>query len=374
MPAALEGIKVIDLSRTGPGQQATTMLADLGADVTAIEQPGFIQRRAAGGSVGGSYGRNVGRNKRSILLNLADPRGREVFMRLARGADVVMESFRPGTVAKLGVDYEAVRAVNPRVIYCSLSGFGQTGPYARMAAHDIEYQAVGGLLSLDETGRPRVPDNIWADRQAIMTAAISILTALVARERLGIGQYIDASYLDGAVTPPVRHWDEMLAGAYPCYNVYECADGRYIALGIREPWFWERLCRLVGKDEWIAHQRPQGALHAEMTAFFRDTFRTRTCDEWTRLFLKHDIEGAPVNIGDEVLRDPHLIERQSFVEVDNGEGGVSWQVASLVRLSETPWRMRRSVTPLGGDTDAVLAELGYNEAARDALREAGVIE
>lgn len=374
MPAALQGIKILDLSRTGPGQQATTMLADLGADVTAVEQPGFIQRRAAGGSVGAAYGRNVGRNKRSILVNLADPRGREVFLRLARAADVVMESFRPGTVTRLGVDYEAVRAVNPRVVYCSLSGFGQSGPYARMPAHDIQYQAVGGLLPLDAEGRPRVPDNIWADRQAIMTAVIGILTALVARERLGIGQYLDAAYLDGAVTPPGRHWDEMLAGAYPCYNVYECADGRYIALGIREPWFWERLCKLVGKEEWIAHQRPQGALHAEMTAFFQATFRTRPQAEWTRLFLEHDIEGAPVNIGEDVLRDPHLAARQSLVAVDGGEGGTSWQTASLVRLSETPWQMRRPFTWLGGDTDAVLAELGYDEATRAALREAGVIE
>lgn len=374
MPGALDGIKVIDLSRTGPGQQATSLLADLGADVTAIEQPGFIQRRAAGGSVGASYGRNIGRNKRSILLNLADPRGREIFLRLAGDADVVMESFRPGTVAKLGVDYEAVRTVNPRVVYCSLSGFGQSGPYARMPAHDIQYQAVGGLLARDAAGRPRVPDNIWADRQAIMTAALSILTALLARERLGIGQYIDASYLDGAVTAPARHWDEMLAGAYPCYNVYQCADGRYVALGIREPWFWERLCRLLGKEEWIAHQRPAGTLHAEMTAFFQDAFRSRPQEEWTRLFLEHDIEGAPVNLDEDVLHDPHLAARESFVAVDNGEGGTSWQPASLVRLSETPWQMRRPATWLGGDTDAVLARLGYDEAARAALREDGVIE
>ena len=374
MTAALEGIKIVDLARTGPGQWVTTHLADLGADVTAIEQPGFAQRRTAHGSARAGFAMSVGRNKRSILLNLADERGREVFFRLAGDADVVMESFRPGSVKRLGIDYEAVRAVNPKVIYCSLSGFGQTGPYAMMPAHDIQFEAVGGLLSTDAEGRPQVPANIWADRQATNTALIAILTALVARERLGVGQYLDVSYLDGAVTLPMRHWDEMLAGAYPCYNVYECADGRYVALGIREPWFWERMCKLLGREDWIPHQRPEGALRDEMFAVFRDTFRSRSRDEWARVLQEHDIEGSPVNMGEDVLHDPQIKARGMLVEVRDNEQPPAWQLGSFVKLSETPWQMRHPFTHLGQDTDAVLTELGYGDTVRRELREAGVIE
>ncbi|MFN8558141.1 MAG: CoA transferase [Dehalococcoidia bacterium] len=156
----------------------------------------------------------------------------------------------------------------------------------------FQFEAVGGLLAHDAEGRPQVPSNIWADRLATTTAAMTILTALVAQERLGIGQYLDVSYLDAAITLPNRHWDEMLAGYYPCYNVYECADGAWVALGIREPWFWQRMCKLIGREEWSATQRPQGELRDEMFAHFRATFRTKTRAEWTQLFGARYRRGA----------------------------------------------------------------------------------
>lgn len=374
MPAALDGMKVVDLSRTGPGQWVTTTLADLGADVVAVEQPGFLARRTTGSAAAAGFGISIGRNKRSILLNLADERGREIFFRLAEHADVVMESFRPGTAARLGVSYEDVQRINPIVVYCSLSGFGQTGPYARLPAHDIQFAAIGGMLPLDDRGRPAVPRYVWADRQASTNAVTAILAALVARERMGIGQYLDVSFLDPAVTLPGSHLDDMLLGAYPCYRIYECADSRFVALGIREPWFWERFCRFLGKDEWIEHQRPEGALREEMQAFFDAAFRSRPRDEWVQIFLEHDIEGAPVNQGDDILADPQIAEREMVVDVEDAAGGPARQLGSSLKLSRTPWRLDRPFTRLGADTDAVLGELGIDEAWRTTLRADGVIE
>lgn len=370
MPSPLQGLQVVDLSRTGPGQWATTTLADLGAQVTAIEQPGFVERRTRGGSAQAGFGISIGRNKRSILVNLADPRGHEVFMKLVGGADIVMESFRPGTATKLGVDYAAVSTVNPQVIYCSLSGFGQTGPYARMPAHDIQFEAVSGMLKLDESGRPKMPENVWADRQATSNAVAALLAAVVARERFGVGQYLDLAFLDPAVTLPSGHIDEMLQGAYPCYRVYECADGRFVALGIREPWFWERLCRYVGKLEWTEHQRPEGTLRAEMQAFFDLTFRSHTRDEWVQIFLEQDIEGAPVNIGVDVYYDPQIKERGMLLVTPGSEHP---QLASPLKLSKTPWKFRTSTAQLGEHTGSVLKELGYDSSVIESLRQDGVI-
>lgn len=370
MPSPLDGLKVIDLSRTGPGQWATTTLADLGADVIGIGEPGFVERRTRGGSANSEFGMSIGRNKRSLLVNLTKPEGRELFMRLVDHADVVVESFRPGTAAKLGVAYDDVRERNPEIIYCSLSGFGQTGPYARMPAHDIQFEAVGGMLALDSEGRPQVPSFVWADRLASNNAVATILAALVARERFGVGQYLDVSFLDPAVTLPMGGWDPMLNGAYPCYRVYECADGKYVALGIREPWFWERLCRFVGKEEWAAQQRPEGDLRQEMHRFFEDCFRSRPRDEWVQIFLEQDIEGAPVNIGADVLNDPQIRERGMVIR---GDGSERPQLASPLRMSATPWSLRTSATLLGEHTEELMLELGYEPSTIDALRQEGIV-
>jgi len=387
--SALKGITILDLSRTSPGQDACCMLGDMGADVIFVGEPGYARR------MGYRRAWSVGRSNRCILLNLREERGREIFYQLVKRADVVVEGFRPGVARRLGVDYETLQKHNPRIIYCSLSGWGQEGPYRDVAAHDLNYQGIAGMLPLDKEGRPMMPTTNWCDRQATMNLMVAILTALLARERLGVSQYVDTSYVDAAVTLPAEegHKDpraesvrpggppgslnppwSFLRGEHPCYNIYQCRDGKYLTLGIIEPWFWERLCRYFGKEEWIPHQRATGALAEEMFAFFRKKFMEKDRDEWVRILIEEvDTQASAVNLGYEVTQDPHLRAREAVVEVDI-PGGKMWQIGIPYKFSKTPGSIRRPVTLAGEDTIPILKELGYSQAQIDELLQAGIVE
>ncbi len=265
---ALEGIKVLHLYRTQPGSFAAMFLADYGADVLVIVEPGYAARLGSAGSwVESTLG--MDRNKRNMTLNLKKPEGRDIFLRLVKDADVLIDGLRPGATAKLGIGYETLEKVNSRLIYAAISGYGQDGPYRRLAGHDINYMGVAGLLEfcarLDESCRylPLVP---ISDAVAGIYGALGILIALRARDRTGNGQLVDVSYLDSimswgltwilqerAILNAQGLTEPTGGGFYPSNNVYQTSDGKYVSVSCVEPWFWENLCRKLGKHEFIPH-------------------------------------------------------------------------------------------------------------------------
>jgi alpha-methylacyl-CoA racemase len=390
----LAGVRVLDLSRLLPGGYATQMLADLGADVLKIEEPGI-----------GDYARSmppftrmvgqaflaVNRDKRSVALNLKHPQGREALLRLVDGADVLLESYRPGVMARLGLDYATLRARNPRLVVCSISGYGQTGPYNQRAGHDLNYIGYAGLLAhLARPGEPPVlPGAQFADIAGGSLMAVSgILAALVGRAATGEGRYIDVSMTDGALallpllgtrvlngTPEPAPGEAELTGALPGYNVYETADGRYLTVAALEPKFFENLCQRLGRPDLIARQFPRDvadrdAVIAELAAIFR----TKTRDEWLTELADADVCVGPVNTITEALVDPQLRARGMTTHGSYGaaEGeGDALRYTPLV--SDASFALRNGLPPLGADTADTLTEAGYTADEIAALADAGAI-
>ena len=386
---ALEGIRILDMARLGPGPHCAQILADLGADVIKVEEPGQGEGRRAGRIVRFPGDAAIRRNSRSIGLNLKTEDGKRVFYDLAAAADVVMEGFRPGVVKRLGVDYDTIRARKPDIVYASLSGYGQDGPYASYAGHDINYQGLTGLLAMtgSSDGPPVIPGNTIADNAGGgMNAAISILVALLVKERTGRGQYIDMAMVDGLATMMFLTIDDYLTsgtvphrgetittGLYPWYNVYETKEGNFISVGAIEPWFYENLCRLLGREDLIPHQYADGVKREEVFDAFREAFRTKTRDEWVAELMPADTCVGPVYSIDEVAQDPHLRHRQMVVGVEEPRKGLRDQVGVMVKLSETPGSIRRPGPELGQDTQEILGELGYDVQAIDTLKQAEAI-
>jgi len=354
----LEGLVVLDLTRLLPGAAATMQLANFGAEVIKIEEP---ER--------GDYGRwippfldgegavfqMVNRGKKSVALDLKSDSGRAAFLRLARDADVVVESFRPGAMRRLGLGYETLRAANQRLISISITGYGQDGPWATMAGHDINYLALGGALDLNGApgGPPALPGIQIADLAAgAMQAVIGVLLALAARAKTGRGQAVDVSMLEGVVSLlPValglyaatgdipKRGDGVLTGRYGCYHVYEAADGRSIAVGALEPKFWEALCRALDCEEFIADQFAEDPRREEIIAELARIFRTRPAQEWFDLLRPVDACVTTVcNVAEVAAR----------LGLGRGESVIA------PRLSETPGQIGGSSPRLGEHTDQVL--------------------
>ena len=389
----LEGIKILDLSRLAPGPFCSMMLGDLGADVLLVEAPAdgklaaAIVARPADAEKYAAYN-ILGRNKRSIVLNLREQDAREIFYKLAETADVVLEGFRPGVVKRLGVDYETLSKHNPRIVYCSLSGFGQTGPYSQLVGHDINYISVAGALSMigwPDTP-PAIPMNIIADfAGGGMHAAYGILAALMARERTGRGQYVDIAMSDGVLYllaslagnvlmgggSPSRG-GTMLNGSVPHYNVYQCSDGGWISIGSLEPHFFVNLCKAMECEQYIPHQW-DASKRAEIAAYFKQRFLTRTRDEWFEILKQTDICVGPVYSLEEALKDPHNLAREMVVEVEHPTLGTVKTLGIGTKLSETPGSVRTTAPAVGQHTDDVLASLGYDAAAVASLRERGAV-
>lgn len=374
----LEGIRVVDLSRYAPGPYCTMLLADLGADVIVVEEPPGRGRRVdneMGVSDRAKAFLPLGRNKRSISLDLKNERMREVFFRLVESADVVTEGFRPGVAKRLGVDYEAVRRRNPRAVYCSLSGYGQDGPYARLVGHDLNYISLAGTLSMiGWPGQPPpIPLNVLGDfAGGGLFAAFSILAALLARRRTGKGQYIDMAMTDGVLSltclaasdywssgEPPRPGQYFLNGALPCYNVYETADGKWLSIACMEPWFWRKLCALLGCEEY-AQEQFNAAKFPEIFAFLRRKLKERTRDEWFAAMREQEVCAAPVYGLEEALADPHNRARGMVVEWEHPEYGTIRQIGVAPKFSDTPGRVRTPAPRPGQHTAEVLRELGYS--------------
>jgi len=384
----LAGVRVLDLSRLLPGPYATLVLADLGADVVKVEDPqGGDSVRwmppLAGGQSGFYHALN--RNKRSLCLDLRRPEGAAAFRRLARRFDVVVESFRPGVMDRLGVGYQALAAEIPGVILCSISGYGQDGPYRDRAGHDLDYCAVAGVLALNGPPEGPLPLGVQVADVAggAWPAVAGILAALVRRAATGEGAHVDVSMTDGALAmlalqlggaaargTPLRRGEEMLNGGSACYGVYRTRDGRFVALGALEPKFFQRFCEAAGRPDLSERQFEQDGRgpRAELTALFA----SRTRDEWARLGAEHDACLAPVLEGDEPARDPQLRARGMFLSVET-----PWEGKAMASL-RTPVRFAgaepspRPAPRLGADGGEVLAEAGFSAGEIAALRGRGV--
>ena len=394
--SALEGVRVLDLSRLLPGGFCSLLLADFGADVIKVEDTGMgdyvrwapPRYEGAEPSAGSALFLALNRGKRSIRVDLKSPEGREVLLRLARGADVLLESFRPGVMDRLGVGYETLREVNPRLVYCAITGYGQDGPLAGRAGHDMNYLARVGLLGLtgEADGPPVQAAGQIADLGGgAMMAAFGILAALRERDRSGEGQLVDVSMADGALSwlamdaarylasgAAPRRGGLELAGGLLCYRPYRCSDG-WVTLGALEPKFWQAWCRGVGREDLIERQfEPPGSeAHAEVEA----VFAARSREEWEAFGAEHDCCLEPVLGLDEAL-DSSLVRAREMVAALE-QPGAEEPVRLLgvpVKLSRTPGDPARAPGPaLGEHTDDVLAAAGYGAEEIDALKAAGAV-
>jgi crotonobetainyl-CoA:carnitine CoA-transferase CaiB-like acyl-CoA transferase len=381
MVMALEGIRVLDLSRLAPGPYCSMILGDLGAEVIRIETPDsrppvddpraleIMEKRRAQNP--------QGRNKRSIILDLKKPEAKEIFYRLATGVDVILEEFRPGVVKRLGVDYETVRQFNPKIIYCSLSGYGQEGPYSQLPGHDINYISLAGAANVikDREGRPVIPSNLLADMAGGgMHAAMGILAALVARSLHGVGQYVDAAMADGVVS--LLHFEQVIASqrffGVPFFDYYQTKDGKWFSVGNLESHFWANFCRAMGREDLVPYQGDRSR-YPEMAAFFREKFMEKTRQEWFDYFMDKNICAAPVNDLNEAAEDPHLRQRQMFLDFEDPKFGQIRQVGISLKLSETPGRVRFLSSLPGQHTDELLKEVGYNDEEIRGLKASGAV-
>ncbi len=387
----LGGIKVLDLTRLLPGPFCSLLLADFGAEVIKIEQPGqgdYIRWYPPLVKDTSGIFLLLNRNKKSLTLNLRTEKGREIFYRLAQEADVILEGFRPGVAKKLGIDYETVQEINPRVVYCSVSGYGQDGPYADRPGHDINYIGYAGVLGITgrARGTPVVPGVQIADiGGGALMAAIGVLLALMARRHTGKGQFVDIAMLDGVISwlPTIAGGffvdgavpglgETRLAGRYACYEVYQTKDGGFISLGALEPHFWEKLCRYLNKEEYIKWQFVDEK-QEELRAFLREQFLLRDRDEWVAIFQRIDTCGGPVYNLAEVFGDPHVLHRQMVFEMEHPRLGKIKQLGFPIKLSATPARARQVPPDLGEHTEEILTKLGYSKEELAALRREGII-
>jgi crotonobetainyl-CoA:carnitine CoA-transferase CaiB-like acyl-CoA transferase len=388
MTRALEGIRILDLSRMLPGPYCSMMLADLGAEVIKVEEPKIGDpTRHSPPIVNGKSApfAQVNRNKKSIAIDLKHPEGRGIFLKLASTADIVLEQFRPGVVERLGIDYAAVAEVNPRIVYCSLTGFGQNGPQRERSGHDLNYLALSGVLGLttDGRGKPVIPGVQVADLAGGMIAGFAILAALLARDRTGRGQYIDVSMFDVMLSmlpiPAAHHFagntigvggKYVLSGAYPFYNVYETSDSKFMTLGALEPKFWGNFCVTIGREDLTPRQFDSGELRENLFKEVREVFKSRTQAEWIELMGDADCCCEPVLSISEAFEHPQTRAREM---IRGPEGGKSKGLGAAYKMSDAQPRAGGSTPALGEHTDELLVSIGISEEERARLRSAGVI-
>lgn len=380
----LSNVTVIDLTRLLPGPYGTQLLGDLGAEVIKVEEPGVGDYlRSLGSEPDNSmshYFAMLNRNKKSVTLDLKTDQGRDVFLELAEEADVVVESFRPGVVERLGVDYETVQKQRRDIVYCSLSGYGQTGPYSQLSGHDINYVGVAGILGLNrpKDGPPFAPGTTISDLAAGTFLALSAMAALHGDD----GEYIDISMTDVATTWTLPYVHRLFAERsepprertrhqrYPSYGVYRASDGEYVAIGAIEEQFWTNLCEALDLEEHVEHhQSPDEAVREVIHTDLQDAFRTRPSDKWVAYLRDYDVPVSPVNDIEAILTDDHIQDRG--VIVDHDELGTQFRFP--VRFADDLDEFRRRAPTLGEHTDEVLSRVGRSEEDIEMLHERGVL-
>ncbi|WP_243638076.1 CaiB/BaiF CoA transferase family protein [Rubrobacter taiwanensis] len=392
----LRQLRVLDLTQVMAGPFCCQLLADMGAEVTKVEpvDTGDQARRAMGFKMKGEDTAAflaVNRNKKSVTLNLKEEEGREIFYKLAREADVVVENYRPGVAGKLGVDYETLKELNPRLIYASISGFGQTGPYALRAGYDLIAQGMSGVMSV--TGEPGGPPAKCGvpigDLSAGLFCAFGILTAYVARQETGRGQFIDTSLFEGALALSVWETAELWAtGRIPQpfgsahrltapYQALKTRDG-YINVGANNQRLWKRLCQAIGREELVddgrfATNEDRMKNRTELVEELEATFKKRDTDEWVEILLEAGFPAGPIYNYKQVFEDPHTHAREMMVEMEHPVEGVVRGLGIPLKLSETPGKVRHAAPLLGEHTEETLQRLGYSESEIADLRRRKII-
>ncbi|WP_368974661.1 CaiB/BaiF CoA transferase family protein [Caldifermentibacillus hisashii] len=368
----LQSIRVLDLSRLLPGPFCTMLLADFGAEVIKIEAPDL-----------GDYARqyepkidensvmfhSLNRNKKSVTLDLKTDEGKDQFFQMVGKADVVVESFRPGVMKRLGLDFPVLEKINPRLIYCAISGYGQTGPYAEMPGHDINYISYAGLLELmgEKDGKPIVPAVQVADLAGGAYPAVTgILLALLEREKSGKGQFIDISMMDGVISLlqstlpnylmkniPSKRGEQMLSGGLACYEVYQTKDGRWLAVGALEMKFWRVFCQKIGKPEWIALLNEPDEVQYKLKHDIQTVMYTKTLAEWMDIFEDAEACVSPVLNFAELVNHPQVQARKMFEAIEQ-DGIPVKHIGIPIKLSRTPGKIRAAAPKLGEHTEYYL--------------------
>ncbi|MCX6021377.1 MAG: CaiB/BaiF CoA-transferase family protein [Chloroflexi bacterium] len=391
----LEGYRLLDLSRLQPGPSGSHVLADLGMDVIKIEE---MEPR-------GGMGRDVltpviptpeteveyaaynayARNKKSIAINLQTPEGKEVLYRLVRSADAFWEGYRPGVMARLGCDYETLSKINPRLVYVSLSGYGQDGPYAKMPGHDPNYCSVAGQLSIqgDEFGTPVGNGVPLADVAGGIHAAMGTMAAIMAREKTGRGQYIDITLTHSVMSFMVNTASNYFRAGIKkelggeTMGVVKCQDGKFLTLANAETHFWANFCKAIERPEFIALHRWTDANADQFDMMVKDvkaTMMTKPRDVWFKILSDADTCVAPILEIDEVFEDPQNLHRGMLLEVDHPTMGKIKQIGPAIKFSDTPFSFRNFAPVLGEQTEELLREVGYSQQEIAALEQAGAVK
>ncbi len=391
MPAPLEGLLILDFTRLLPGPFATQLLGNLGADVIKIEDTGFgdYMRTVPPSIQGVSYAYlMVNRGKRSLAVNLKTKEGREILYKLVPKADVVIEQFRPHVMRELGMDYKTLSKLNRKLVYCSFSGYGQTGPAKDVPGHDITFEAHAGILGVsgDHDGRPAIPGVPMADLASGFNAAMSILAALRTSDKTGKGEFVDVSIFDTAVSLMVLNLarylatgeepvagETLLTGTFPFYNLYETADGGWLAVAVVEPKFWQRMCEILEVPDLTDAQFADEREKARVVTTLRSRFRSKPKAEWERLFAEANLPIVGVRTVAELVRDPHVRARELLPVVD--VPGL-WKMQVLAHPAKHTVSTARNLARApsqGEDTEAILRSLGYKPAKIRELAKKGVV-
>ncbi len=386
----LTGIRILDLTQLYPGPLATMMLADMGADVVRLDHPSrldilhhlppFVGKESA------AY-LSLNRSKRSLGLDTGKEEGRRVFFDLVRTADVVMEQFRPGVLDKIGIGYDQAVPFNPRIIYVSITGFGQDGPYRKKAGHDINYMALAGLLSqLKKGGEMVLPGFQTADVVGGgYMSVIACMAALWCREKTGKGQKIDVSMMDGILPlltlQLAQYWGSQVSGevinfldgSFPFYGVYECADGKYVSLGALEQKFWTGFCQMANKPEWLPLQFPMGEETRKVREQVASLFKTKSRDEWLKLAEVHDVCLSSIHEMEDLEKDPQLQARQMIIETEHENGLKLKGVGLPIKFSESKPDAPEPAPSVGQHSIEILEEIGYADEKIKELLEKGIV-